>query len=441
MKKIFVKKIVLLTATLLVLFIAAEIFFRAYYSYTGQFVAADDIEHCLKELKLKKLPTDKVNFVNFTRVDRWDYDPLIGATSKKNYNEDHIERQIVNGKTIHQIMYDQHHHNNQGMVNLENFTLYKTANVSVRIALFGDSFTCGDQAPLLYSMGYVLKALINKSEVLNLCVSGRGIDTMYARYILEGKNYSPDVVWFNIFVDDLARAFVCPLETPNLTIANGRLVLGPRLYRNAKELYDKYQPPTVESFFVKHALSVYDQHTRHARNMAKGLALLDVMLNEMKRHTKEANSTFFVSAIQAPNPNPLQVYYYQQIKELATRKNIPFFDSNTYFKTNNELYHNQSFYYFKEGRGLGHYSVIGNALHAQGMKEVMASTGIIPITTNYYFANFHASNPLLLIPEDFGPNKQNFRTLLSYSISTENVSTLYSNATINVIDRRIENFE
>ncbi len=411
------KKIVLLIASIIVSLLIAEGVVRAYYWRTGSFVAADDTEFCLKELKLKRLPTDGEIFRNFSRTDRWDYNPVYGATSRKNYNHDRQITVFVNGRPITLRMYEQQHYNSKGMSNIREYALKKPSNASIRIVLFGDSFTCGDQVPAKFNIGHLLEEFIPNSEVLNFCVSGTGIETMYARYALEGKNYTPDAVWFNIFVEDLSRPFGCELDVPNIIVDNGRIIFGSRKYLTPRDVYEKYVPSKLESYLLKHILWVYNQRTSHTRNQQKGLKLLDVMLDELKRQTTEQNTTLFVSAIQAPNPDKSRIADYNAIKQLVLKKHILFFSSDEYLKNNSRKYMNQSFYYFREGRELGHFSVIGNALHAQGMKNSMAAAGIIQRTKDYYFANFQSANIMLLIPEDLSPNNENFSTIRPYVVS------------------------
>ena len=421
--KIMQKKIMLLAISMALAFLFAEVFFRAYYSQTGKILAKDDEEFCLKELKLKRLPTDNEIFANFSRTDRWDYDPIIGATRKKNFNKDPQVTFKVRGETVTLLLYDQQHHNSKGMSSINEYSVEKPGNVT-RIALFGDSFTCGDQVPILFNMGGLLEKFIPNSEVLNFCVSGKGIETMYARYMLEGKNYSPDIVWFNIFVDDISRPFGCSLEVPNLTIVDGKLAFGPRKYLTPQDVYYNYLPPSIESYFLKHLQKTIYEINKKERTMKKGFVLLSKILDEVQQQTTADNVSFIVAGIQAPNPDKLFIEYYAALEHLVLSKNISFYDSEKYLQNYSSRYFNQSFYYFREGRGLGHFSVIGNSLFAQGMKNFMSSKNLIPKSKDYMFANFKAPNVMLLIPEDFDKNEQNFRVIQPYAIAG-NISKVY----------------
>lgn len=382
-------------------------------------------------MKIDNLPTDTKRgyFVNFKRSGVWEDDPVIGATLKKNYTEDKIYPIVINGEAKTLVIYGEHHHNSQGMSNRDDFSLKKPDTVSLRIALLGDSLTCGDQAPLLFNMGSILKELIPKSEVLNFCVPAKGIDTMYARYVIDAKKYKPAVVFFNIYIDDIQRPFGgCQIETPNVTVNNGRIVIGPRKYPTLKDFYEKYQLAKYESYFIKHILWVYDEHTRYSRNMRQGYDLFNVMLDDLKEQTKEQNQTFIVSLIQVGERpiKPIYREYYNKLVQLLKAKNVTFFDSEKYFETKRIAYRNQSFYYlqgiYKQDEIIGHFSPIGSALFAQGMKNTLEDIGRVNKTINYNFANFDENMQLLyLIPEDVNLQLQGYiRTISPFEFRDAN---------------------
>lgn len=415
--------------------ILGELLVRVYYWHIGEHIAMDDNELCFKKMKIDNLPTDTKRgyFVNFKRTGIWEDDPVIGATLKKNYTEDKIYPIVINGEAKTLVIYGEHHYNSQGMSSRDDFSLKKPDNVNVRIALFGDSFTCGDQAPLLFNMGSVLKELIPKSEVLNFCVPAKGIDSMYARYVVDAKKYKPSVVFFNVFIDDILRpSGGCQIETPNVTVNNGRIVIGPRKYPTLRDFYEKYQLPKFESYFIKHILWVYDQHTKSYRDMERGYGLFNVMVDDLKEQTKEQNSTLIISLIQSGtvrNKNTLQMAYreyYDKLVQLLKAKNVTYFDSEKYFETKRIAYRNQSFYYlqglYKQDETLGHFSPIGSALFAQGMKNILEDMGRVNRTINYNFANFDENIQLLyLIPEGVNIQLQgNIRTISPFEFRDAN---------------------
>lgn len=400
--KIKRNEIFLLALTIVLLLFFGEIFFRLYYLHNGKYIAVDENEACLKEMKFDNLPTAKNdNFVNFTRQGYWQDDPVIGIIPKVNYTGlDVITTATINGQKKKVVFYSDNHHNSQSLTNFEEFSLEKPKNVSIRIALFGDSFTCGGEGPLLFNMGYVLKELIPNSEIMNFCVGGRGIETMYPRYVIEAKKYHPDVVIFNVYIDDLQRGSGCPVITPNLTIVDHHIVIGPKEYPTNEYFYNHYEPPRIESYLFKHILFVYNSFTDYDRKMEKGLRIFDVMLDELKQQTEEEKNAFFVTVIPSAQPLPAEDKYHKKLINLLKDKSVSFFDATTVFAAHRNEYKNQSFYFINEKRPLGHYSPIGNAVHAQGIKHLLEQSKIINKSADYHFANFGRIQSLYLIPEE-----------------------------------------
>ena len=416
------KEIILLLSTLILLFVLGEVFFRFYYWWLDKPIASDANELCLKNMKLAS------NYVsvqpdNFVYKHWWAEHPLIGVLPKPNYAGDDTQTFLVSlGKVKHAVVYEAQHHNSQGLTNVEEFSLKKPNGV-LRIAFFGDSFTCGSEGPLRFNVPSVLKELVPKSDVLNFCVLGMGIDTMYTRYVLEGKQYSPDVVVFNILVDDLRRAFDCPLFRPNLVVSDGHISVKPREWQSLKDFYFNYQPPIFESYFLKHLLWVFNAHTKFKHDMLNGLSLFSVMIDELKEQTAATNTTLIISAISAPNPTALEVDVYAKMVELLKQKNVSFVDSVDYFASKRVGYSNQSFYYLKEVDKLGHFSPVGNAVFAQKIKNMLEELGSIPQSPNYYFVNFKKQEFLYLIPESITLQRDGkMRMLRAFDVAGENES-------------------
>jgi hypothetical protein len=111
----------------------------------------------------------------------------------------------------------------------------------LRIALFGDSFTHGDDVPFDQTWGALLERELNdagiKSEVINFGVSAYAMDQAYLRWTTLGRNYSPDVVLFGFQAENvnrnvnMLRAFYAegtgiPFSKPRFILSNaGRLQL------------------------------------------------------------------------------------------------------------------------------------------------------------------------------------------------------------------------
>lgn len=80
---------------------------------------------------------------------------------------------------------------------------------TLRIALFGDSFTAGDDASDETAWSHFLEVNLNRAgirtEVLNFGVSAYGVDQAYFRWLHQGSEYEPDIVVFGLQAENLDR--------------------------------------------------------------------------------------------------------------------------------------------------------------------------------------------------------------------------------------------
>ena len=79
----------------------------------------------------------------------------------------------------------------------------------LRIAVFGDSFTHGDEVPFEQTWEHYLEAALKKNgfaaEVLNLGVPGYGMDQAFLRWREFGHKFSPDLVIFGLQMENVKR--------------------------------------------------------------------------------------------------------------------------------------------------------------------------------------------------------------------------------------------
>ncbi len=111
----------------------------------------------------------------------------------------------------------------------------------LRIAIFGDSFTYGDEVSFKDTWGDQLENNLKKqginAEVLNFGVQGYGMDQAYLRWNKEGYKYAPQIVIFGLFGDDIYRNasllpeirdvthHMTPLFKPRFILENNQLKL------------------------------------------------------------------------------------------------------------------------------------------------------------------------------------------------------------------------
>lgn len=102
-----------------------------------------------------------------------------------------------------------YHYNSQGIRSAPSEYSLTPQRGVLRIAVFGDSFTHGDNVPFENTWGYYLEHALKANgvhaEVLNFGVGGYGIDQAYLRWKHLGYKFSPDVVILGFQAIDVLR--------------------------------------------------------------------------------------------------------------------------------------------------------------------------------------------------------------------------------------------
>jgi len=126
-----------------------------------------------------------------------------------------------------------YHYNSQGIRSPVPAYSDRPAEGVLRIALFGDSFTHGDDVPYEHSFGAVLERSLNEAgipaEVLNFGVGGYGIDQALLRFTQQGAAFAPHLVVLGFQPENLKRNLnlLRPLYDPRsgLPFAKPRFIL------------------------------------------------------------------------------------------------------------------------------------------------------------------------------------------------------------------------
>jgi hypothetical protein len=130
-------------------------------------------------------------------------------------------------------------YNAMGIRSPEEYTERPLPNV-LRIAIFGDSFTHGDDVSYENTWGYYLQQKLAQrgihAEVLNFGVGGYGIDQAFLQWQTFGKKFNPRIVIFGFQAENILRDVNCfrtiyyvtsgiPFAKPRFIINQGRLEL------------------------------------------------------------------------------------------------------------------------------------------------------------------------------------------------------------------------
>jgi hypothetical protein len=118
----------------------------------------------------------------------------------------------------------------------------------VRIAAFGDSFTHASQVANADTWEERLTGRLPNLEVLNFGVGGYALDQAYLRYLRDGAQFAPDIVFIGFMSENIRRsvnvfrpfysAASAPFSKPRFLLRDGG---GVRLLENPLDRRDSYQ--------------------------------------------------------------------------------------------------------------------------------------------------------------------------------------------------------
>ena len=99
-------------------------------------------------------------------------------------------------------------YNNVG-IRTDNIKKRLKTKTTIRIAIFGDSYSHGDEVKFDHTIGNYLEQLFYQNnynvEVLNFAVSGYGIDQAYLRWQMVNNNFNPDIVILGVQFENVKR--------------------------------------------------------------------------------------------------------------------------------------------------------------------------------------------------------------------------------------------
>ena len=208
MKKVYTFNLFITTMTLLVCFVSVEIGIR----YLGRYDSNRNFIFGSTILKPYHLPIKSTKLL----IDRY----LSSITSRLQFDSDLGWAPRPNSKSDN----GYYVYNSVG-IRSEPIEYSKTPHKStLRIAIFGDSVTHGDEVPFEETWGYYLENNLRErgidAEVLNFGVSGYGMDQAFLRWEKMGYEFSPHVVIFGFQPGNVKRNvnLIRPLIHPKTAI-------------------------------------------------------------------------------------------------------------------------------------------------------------------------------------------------------------------------------
>ena len=169
------------------------------------------------------------DYLSRTNQSYLQYDPRLGWSPKPNSHS-------VNGL---------YYYNSQGLRSTPQEYSFTPATDTLRIALFGDSFTHSSDVSYHESWGYYLQQNLTqhgrKVEILNFGVDGYGMDQAYLRWQQLGVKFAPQLVIFGLQMENSNRNV--NLLRPLYRQSSGIPFSKPRYILQANQLTLINQPP------------------------------------------------------------------------------------------------------------------------------------------------------------------------------------------------------
>lgn len=235
-----------------------------------------------------------------------------------------------------------------------------------RIIFLGDSYTYGVDAGDTSNFVAQIETLAPSIETLNMGVPGYGVDQMYLSYAGERAQFSANLLVLAFIEDDLRRmklgAFMTENPKPRLRLDGQALSVA-----NVPTWGASTNTSWAEEFPNRMALvrifrTAYDLFRRDFDT----LALSERIFSELDRVSREKGQRFAIvylpTRFDVNGEAPLAAR--QQIRELAARRQIPFFDVTQQLKAAGDREGSALF-----GADSQHYSETGYRLVAEILLE------------------------------------------------------------------------
>jgi len=195
--------------------------------------------------------------------------------------------------------------NSSGMRGAAEVALEPTPGVT-RVVCVGDSFTFGNDTPDAKVWTQRLEDKLKDCEVLNLGVSGYGVDQAALRLESTGLEFAPDVVIWTIFQGDLERsmhAFTFAAK-PLFRLQDGELVLGGVPVPGPDDLEVLVAEERVAT--SRSALWTWITARLETPQEAARLALNRAIVAREVRRVDEAGARLIIVALGSAKPQPFR---------------------------------------------------------------------------------------------------------------------------------------
>lgn len=202
--------------------------------------------------------------------------------------------------------------NSRGMRGRAEYTDEKPAD-TLRVVCIGDSFTFGNDSKGRDTWPVLLESLLDEqlgaTEVLNLGVSGYGVDQVVLMLEERGLAFSPDVVVWTLFQGDLERSMhtFTYAQKPKFVLRSGELELTGVPVPTPEEL-GSVPPPPARSAPWSLTWSLLSERLAGAEE-ASWYALNRALVERVQTRVEAAGAELIVVALGSDRPQPDREYH------------------------------------------------------------------------------------------------------------------------------------
>jgi hypothetical protein len=266
---------------------------------------------------------------------------------------------------------------------------------TTRIAVFGDSYTFGEDVNDEETYSAQLEKLLPQSEVLNFGVHGYGIDQMALRLQQDGFAYHPDYIILAFIYDDLNRTLIgfrdymkpkYVLEDDKLKLTNTPVIPPNDLIRAYR-----YRPSIADLIPLLYERIVF-RTNQEATFMPLVQAIWKQSILDIRKHHATPILLYLPTGEEMINTGEPDLPIEGQMFSTCESMGISCFSARRYFVRA-----------YKNGYKLNtneHYSPGAHKLVAEGLAEDLSK--IMPLTSVDKLGTMWTSYPLTRLPLQYG---------------------------------------
>ena len=248
-----------------------------------------------------------------------------------------------------------------------------------RILFIGDSYTRGNEVKKWETFPYYVSKILPNKEILNMGVSGYGIDQTFLKFTSGGINYSPDMVFFGINPSNYERAsldftyaakpkFILDKITGEIHLLNNT-ILSPQ--ESFQQIKSDLGLTLFLNGFVKSRISKIPSIRKRCQESFTNR--MDTIVQQILMNLKTISASHNIKPyiIHIPGGhvfkdkdsllNHQQAVLYQHLLQIYGATDIPYIDLQKEFLSRYELSEiYNTFYFHRTNKSIGHFTPKGN---------------------------------------------------------------------------------